>query len=136
MPKSRPGRSAAVANSACVVIGGDECNMHEPGVMSDIEALIEIEGGSRWLAFERPTFVVDASRHAEVADVIRRSEAHAVGGGYAVGFVRYEAAAAFGLDVHPVATRDDGLPLAWFALFDAADVRETVRPVAAAPYRL
>ena len=50
---------------------------------------------------------------------------------YAAGFLTYEAGAAFGLAVRE---RAGTLPLAWFALFDAANVHEAAAPVASAPF--
>jgi para-aminobenzoate synthetase/4-amino-4-deoxychorismate lyase len=84
-----------------------------------VEAVVRDDGG--WLHFTRPSRIVEARRPSDVLPAIatverltRDSPCHAVG------FVTYEAGAAFGLRVHqPV----DDLPLAWFAVFDTGPVR-------------
>jgi para-aminobenzoate synthetase/4-amino-4-deoxychorismate lyase len=82
-----------------------------------IEALIQ-DDEERWLFFERPVRVIDARDVAAVAPAIAMVEALTRDEGlHAVGFVTYEAGAAFGLRVHPP---PPGLPLAWFAVFDTA----------------
>jgi len=98
-------------------------------VVALVEALVHVEDGSRWLAFSDPVRIIEAWRPDQVSDAIRQAEMYAMSRGcYAVGFWRYEAAAAFALDVHPVDQTADGLPLVWFALFDQTGVREAGRP--------
>ncbi len=52
---------------------------------------------------------------------------------HAVGFVAYEAGAAFMLPMH---VSDPGLPLAWFALYEPSHVTEVDGPQGAGPYTL
>ncbi len=77
-----------------------------------------------WTAFEQPREVLAASDLRDVAPLIRRVEREADAGCWCVGFVCYEAAAAFdaALETHP----PDGLPLAWFAVFDTWRTAELV----------
>jgi para-aminobenzoate synthetase/4-amino-4-deoxychorismate lyase len=84
-----------------------------------VEAVVLDEAG--WLHFTRPSRIVEARRPLDVAPAIatierltRDSRCHAVG------FVTYEAGAAFGLRVHQP---PEDLPLAWFAVFDDGPVR-------------
>lgn len=98
-------------------------------VVTPVEALVHVEGGSRWLAFSDPVRIIEAWRPDHVSDAIRQAETDAMSRGcYAVGFWRYEAGAAFALDVHPAGPAHE-LPLVWFALFDQAGTREAGRPV-------
>lgn len=101
-----------------------------------IEAVIQV-GEGEWLAFEDPAQIVRADRandvRAAMADVERLTRDR---GFHAVGFVAYEAGAAFGLAVRPPMT---DLPLAWFALFEPAHVTPVAAPVPhieAGDYRL
>lgn len=86
------------------------------------------------MAFSDPELVVRADTAAAVrpalADVERLTRERGL---HAVGFVAYEAGAAFGLSVHPPLS---GLPLVWFALYDAAGIRPCDRPVRRAAYTL
>jgi para-aminobenzoate synthetase/4-amino-4-deoxychorismate lyase len=77
-----------------------------------------LRAGGRWLRFAAPIRVVAAMRPDEVIPEIRAIE-EAVNrhGYYAVGFIAYEAAAAYGLAVH--APLSD-LPLLWFGLYEKA----------------
>lgn len=61
--------------------------------------------------------VLGANRHEEVGPLLERIDVAARNGSWAVGYVSYEAAAAFdpALETHEPAP---GSPLAWFALFD------------------
>ena len=80
-----------------------------------IEALLQTDDGSGWLLMTDPVRVVEARTPGAVVATIREAEdAAASHDCYAVGFVRYEAGAAFGLSVREGAHE---LPLAWFALF-------------------
>ena len=72
---------------------------------------------------------VDGVRPA-LADVERLNRD---AGLHAVGFVAYEAGAAFGLDVQPPA---GDLPFLWFGLFEPGHARRIDRPVAEADYRI
>jgi len=78
-----------------------------------VEAVVRTDAS--WLRFVRPSRIVQATDVASVGYTIATVEqltmARSV---WAVGFVTYEAGAAYGLRVH--APHD--LPLAWFAIFD------------------
>jgi para-aminobenzoate synthetase/4-amino-4-deoxychorismate lyase len=74
-----------------------------------------------WLQLERPTRVLVADSPSEVRACLDDAEAAARGGAYAAGFVTYEAAAAFGLAVHP--SGPGALPLAYFAVYPTAHAR-------------
>jgi para-aminobenzoate synthetase/4-amino-4-deoxychorismate lyase len=88
-------------------------------VRDQVDALVQVSDGE-WLAFEDPTRVLRAETpgavRAVLADVERLTRDF---GFHAVGYVTYEAGAAFGL---PAGARAPG-PLAWFGLFDAGHVR-------------
>ncbi|HEY6546471.1 MAG TPA: aminodeoxychorismate synthase, component I, partial [Vicinamibacteria bacterium] len=75
-----------------------------------------IQDGKGWLRFEAPERIVAASTPAEVPLALRELEQAASHGLWAVGFLAYEAAAAFGLAVHPPLP---GLPLLWFGLYQS-----------------
>jgi hypothetical protein len=86
----------------------------------DVEAIVRAAGGD-WLKFGRPFRVIRTDEVTNVVSVIDSIERSArTDGVWAVGFVTYEAGAAFGLRVH---NSIDGLPLVWFALFDAPPTR-------------
>jgi len=84
-----------------------------------VEALVQVSD-RRWLAFEDPTRVLCTETHDAVRSVLADVERVTRDRGlHAVGYLTYEAGAAFGL---PVSTGAAG-PLAWFALFDPPNVR-------------
>lgn len=88
-------------------------------MLSRVEALVQVSD-RRWLAFEDPTRVLCAETHDAVPGVLADVEQVTRDRGlHAVGYLTYEAGAAFGL---PVSAGAPG-PLAWFALFDPANVR-------------
>jgi hypothetical protein len=79
-----------------------------------VEAIVQVEGA--WLRFARPSQIVQTSDASRVGYTIRVVEELARRGeSSAVGFLTYEAGAAFGFQVHD----SSDLPLAWFAVFDA-----------------
>lgn len=91
-------------------------------------------GANQWLSFRDPLLVLQA----DSPDAVRRTIADVEQltrdrGLHAVGFVAYEAAAAFGLAVRPA---DPSLPLAWFALYEPAQVRPIERPQRPSSYTL
>ena len=97
-----------------------------------IEILLQVDEGARWLRCDAPARVLETRYSCEIAGLIRdvdeiarRDRLHAVG------FLAYEAGAAFGLDVPQP---ESALPLAWFALFDERHVREITPPDATASY--
>jgi len=77
-----------------------------------VEAVVRTD--TSWLRFVRPSRVVQAADVASVGYTIASvDQLTSAGSVWAVGFVTYEAGAAYGLRVH--ASHD--LPLAWFAIF-------------------
>lgn len=66
-------------------------------------------------AFGTPQQVLSASHTAEVAAVLDAVQAAASQGAWCVGYLRYEAAAAFDASLH---THTAEGPLAWFAVYD------------------
>jgi para-aminobenzoate synthetase/4-amino-4-deoxychorismate lyase len=102
-------------------------------VIDRVEAIVQLDTES-WLVFEKPVQVLEAREAACVAQTIANAEFLARDRGYhAVGFVSYEAGAAFGLKTH---TAPAGLALAWFALFDPGSVRRIGRVTASGDYEL
>jgi para-aminobenzoate synthetase / 4-amino-4-deoxychorismate lyase len=101
-------------------------------VRDRVEAIVQDRSG-KWLAFGDPARIVAADSvsgvRAALADVERLTRDACL---HAVGFVTYEAGAAFGL--HVPAPSDS--PLVWFALFEAHHVRPIDRPAAEDDYRL
>ncbi len=95
--------------------------------MPDATAIVDFEGMGR-LRFGRPAAIVEATRITEVRDALARVEQWTRDGGWAVGFVSYEAAPAF--DPALVVQTASTLPLLWFALVEApeADEPPTVLP--------
>lgn len=91
-------------------------------------------GPREWLAFRDPVLVLQA--HSP--DAVRRTLADVEQltrdrGLHAVGFLAYEAGAAYGLSVQDAA---GDLPLAWFALYDAKTVTQVSRPQVTGDYTL
>jgi para-aminobenzoate synthetase/4-amino-4-deoxychorismate lyase len=71
----------------------------------------------KWLQFSHPVQIIAAGQAGEVLEVIRRVEESVRRGGlYAAGFVSYEAAPAF--DSALQVRTGQGIPLAWFGLYD------------------
>ena len=89
---------------------------------------------TQWLAFRDPVLVLQA----DSIDAVRRTivdveQLTRDRGLHAVGYVSYEAAAAFGLAVREA---DDRLPMAWFALYERAHVTPTGVPHSTGSYAL
>ncbi len=102
--------------------------MREP-----IEALIQASDGE-WLAFNDPARVVRADTVEGVRPALAEIERLTRDFGFhAVGFVTYEAAAAFALAARPSAVI---VPLLWFGLFEASHVRRHDEPAAAGTYQV
>jgi para-aminobenzoate synthetase / 4-amino-4-deoxychorismate lyase len=81
-----------------------------------------VQDGARGLRFITPTRVVVAKRPDEVIPALRVVEAavdrqHC----HAVGFIAYEAAAAYGLAVHAPLPN---VPLLWFGLYETVEIHE------------
>ncbi len=100
-----------------------------------MRARVILQTDDGWLLFEQPRRVVAAHVPAEVMPALHDLET-AVNQEklYAAGFLAYEAAAAFGLTVHPPQNMPAHLPLLWFGLFDAP-VYWRGLPAAAAAYQ-
>lgn len=80
-----------------------------------------IREGGHWLRFAAPIRIVAAMQPDEVVPALQAIEAAVDRHRYfAVGFIAYEAAAAYGLAVH--APLPD-LPLLWFGLYENAETR-------------
>ncbi len=71
------------------------------------------------LAFSHPVAIVEATRRSAVRGALARVDAWTRSGGWAVGFVSYEAAPAF--DAALVVQAGSAVPLVWFALCAAPD---------------
>jgi para-aminobenzoate synthetase/4-amino-4-deoxychorismate lyase len=88
----------------------------------------------RWLSFRDPALVLCAEQPEAVGRTIADVEQLTRDRGlHAVGFVSYEAAAAFGLPVHTTAS---GVPLVWFALYEPAGIRQVGPPQRSSVYSL
>ncbi len=90
--------------------------------------------GDHWLEFNDPVLILQA----DSPDAVRRTLADVEQltrdrGLHAVGFVTYEAGAAFGL---PVSAEISELPLAWFALCEPSGVLRVGRHQRTADYRI
>ena len=88
-------------------------------------ALIQV--GPVWWQFGLPEIVIAAAAPADVLPALQTIE-QAVNQQqlYAIGFLTYEAAAAFHLTVHP--SPPDDLPLLWFGLYRAPHILDTLPP--------
>jgi para-aminobenzoate synthetase/4-amino-4-deoxychorismate lyase len=103
-PHSPTDRSAAARDATAFAYG--EIDFPEPGPAT---------GERLRLSFRAPLAVLETHAAAEVPALLAAVEAHARAGGWALGFVAYEAAGAFDA---ALATRPPGeAPLATFALF-------------------
>ncbi|MCG3139426.1 MAG: Isochorismate synthase MenF [Anaerolineae bacterium] len=74
----------------------------------------------QWLRFESPRAIVAANEIARVIPALERIQAWNDAGGYAAGFIAYEAAPAF--DDALVAHTLNDFPLVWFGLYDAPTI--------------
>ena len=84
-----------------------------------------VQDGRRWRRYGRRVETWAAARAEDVPAVLGAVEAAVERRGLpAVGFLAYEAAAAYGLAVRD--PPEEGLPLAWFALFESAEERDGV----------
>ena len=96
---------------------------------------VRLDDVTRGVGFEfadvQQVFV--AAAISEVAEALRAAEAAAAHGAWVVGFVTYDAAAAFDVAFPPAASTGT-LPLAWFAAFGRRDEVELVQPAASGPF--
>jgi len=92
-----------------------------------IEAVL-LQPDGTWLHLRHPTRIIETSRASDVVSTIDAVERAALTSDcYAVGFVTYEAASAFGLVTQ---TPVNGLPLVWFALFERRTAASLPTPFA------
>ena len=97
-----------------------------------VDIVIHVERGTRWLRLRQPACVIDVRDAANLDAALREMEQLVRTHRYhAAGFLTYEAGRAYGLRT---CEPDAALPLAWFALFDPANVVEIGEPPASAPY--
>src|SRR5688500_7362315 len=98
-----------------------------------LEVILRSPWAGPWRAFRDPLAVLTATRADDVRTCLEEVDrAVARDGCYAAGFVTYEAAAGFGLPVHP--PQSDGLPLVCFGLYAPDRVTSQPRPRPAGPY--
>jgi para-aminobenzoate synthetase/4-amino-4-deoxychorismate lyase len=98
-----------------------------------IDAWVQTPEGE-WLTFDDPARIVRAETTAAVGPALAEVERLTRDFGlHAVGFVTYEAAAAFALAVRPAPS---DLPLVWFGLFEPARVHRVNQPIAEGTYQL
>jgi para-aminobenzoate synthetase/4-amino-4-deoxychorismate lyase len=106
---------------------GDNCRVNAP---PPAEAIIQIDA-DRWSWFHDPVQTVVATTpdgvSSAIAEVERLTREFAY---HAVGYVSYEAGAAYGL---PVNLSEASLPLVWFGLFEAANVQDIPRLAVVGP---
>jgi para-aminobenzoate synthetase/4-amino-4-deoxychorismate lyase len=101
--------------------------------VTTLDVVLRTPWGGPWRAFREPSAVLTAARAGEVQGCLREVDrAVKEEGYYAAGFVTYEAAAAFGLPVHPAPA--DELPLACFGLYTPARVTSQGRPRPRSPH--
>lgn len=90
-----------------------------------------IQSGPVWWQFTQPVAVIAAATPADILPALHTIEqAVNTHGLYAVGFLTYEAAAAFHLTTHP--SPPSHLPLLWFGLYHAPQILPQLPPPAAA----
>ena len=93
---------------------------------ADIDALVLVDDGRRWLRLRHPHAVLVADSPGDVPRLLDEVEQQTRARGcHAVGYLTYEAGAAYGLRVGP---SDSRLPLAAFALFPSSIVSTTNPP--------
>jgi len=92
----------------------------------DIDALVLVDDGRRWLRLRHPHAMLVADSPGDVPRLLDEVEQQTRARGcHAVGYLTYEAGAAYGLRVGP---SDNRLPLAAFALFPSGIVSTTNPP--------
>ncbi len=106
-----------------------------PPTLSTTQPIIWLQQGDQWLHFTGLRRVESAGRAEEIPALLRRvTQAVDEEQVYAVGYLRYEAAAAYGL-----AVKDEGvvdLPLAWFGLFTEVTHHAVLPEEASAAYQV
>ena len=100
----------------------------------DVEAMVLLDEGTRWLHLTTPLAVLTAETASDVLALVREVERSTMARrGHSVGYLTYEAGAAFGLRTK--APRGD-LPVACFALYDAAKATVMEPPTPTSPYHV
>lgn len=102
-------------------------------MLAATDPAVDADSPPVWRQFRNPAAVLAAYHLDEVPRVLREVDRHAAAGRWCVGFVAYEAAPAFdpALVTHPAHPH---LPLAWFAVHDAAlPAAAPERPAVLAP---
>ena len=98
----------------------------QPPPLHDVDALVLAEDGRRWLRFTRPHGLLTANTPGDVPALLREVEQQTKARNcHAVGYLTYEAGAAYGLHVRPP---DGHVPLAAFALFSSGLVSSSELP--------
>jgi para-aminobenzoate synthetase/4-amino-4-deoxychorismate lyase len=100
------------------------------GAPADQSVLLHDAGAQQWLLFRRPRQVCAATSPDAVAAVLSEVERGVAAGGHAAGFLAYESAPA--CDPALTVRADGAFPLAWFGLYDAAEVVALPPPAEAA----
>jgi para-aminobenzoate synthetase/4-amino-4-deoxychorismate lyase len=81
------------------------------------QVIVQAQGGSKWLLFEKPVEVIIANKLSDVLPQLERLDAALAGESlHAAGFICYEAAPAF--DDALVTGPPGPLPLLWFGLYE------------------
>ena len=102
-------------------------SVHGPGRRGPVAARFDDRRGAPApLELRDPYRILAARRVRDVPDVLREAERESASGGWAAGFVTYEAAPAFDRALTVRAPRPD-LPVAWFAAFRSATPAPAVR---------
>lgn len=94
--------------------------MNEFSSLSPYTALLMGNGwrrDGRWIGIKQFSRIIETNRAHEIHGCIDAIDAHCRHGGYAMGFLAYEAAAAFPLPTHP-----SDAPLLWFGLCRETDM--------------
>jgi para-aminobenzoate synthetase/4-amino-4-deoxychorismate lyase len=86
-----------------------------------------VQDGTRLLAFEAPSAVLEAGEASSVASLLAEADDALASGAWVAGYLAYEAGAAFGLATRPADV--DGPPVAWLGVF--GEPREAGWPAAA-----
>jgi para-aminobenzoate synthetase / 4-amino-4-deoxychorismate lyase len=99
-------------------------------IASTLDIVLRTPWAGPWRRFHRPAQLLTAREPEDVREVLRAVDQAVRDGGYAAGFVTYEAAGAFGL---PARRRREGPPLACFGIFPPENVESLHRLPSAGP---
>ena len=88
-----------------------------------------IKTKNKWLCFDKPIEVLQADKIEDVEKVLEQAFEYSKQGHWAVGFVCYEAAAAFDGSLITLQPENNKLPLVWFAIYcDCQELDELPKP--------